>query len=479
MTVGAGTGDGMVQIAYLHNEHVSHSWHECCRSMRDYDLQLAVAACADLARCIEHGYHVARRPLNLRCGSGIVAHVRNYAARLFLDKTDHEWLLCIDTDMGWPVDAVERLLEAADPVERPVVGALCFAAMEAAYDGMGGWRRTIVPTMYKIGKTSADDPDPSFCYYGPYEPDTVTPVAGTGGAFLLIHRSALEKVRADVGDHWFDMMYDRQGDIVGEDFAFCGRLHQVGITPYVHTGVKTTHHKEVWLSELDYIMQEATILQPPPPAVDTYVDVAASLAILGEHVPEQVAAGAQPWKIQADLDRYAAVIAATRPDVVVETGTKWGGSARWFESQGVDVITVDIDPGPVAQETRDACPRTTFIVGSSLDPAVVEQVRAKVAGRRVMVSLDSDHSAPHVAAEIAAYGPMVSPGCYLVVEDGVFDLAEMSDMAQGGSAIPHVGGPLRAIVAALVDNPNWERDEEVERMSPVSTDPAGWWIRRG
>ena len=34
-----------------------------------------------------------------------------------------------------------------------------------------------------------------------------------------------------------------------------------------------------------------------------------------------------------------------------------------------------------------------------------------------MVVLDSDHSEANVAAELDAYAPMVTPGCYLVVED--------------------------------------------------------------
>jgi len=35
----------------------------------------------------------------------------------------------------------------------------------------------------------------------------------------------------------------------------------------------------------------------------------------------------------------------------------------------------------------------------------------------VMVFLDSDHSMEHVARELKAYGPMVTPGCYMVVDD--------------------------------------------------------------
>lgn len=200
------------------------------------------------------GNRIARKPLNIRCTTGLIAQARNFAAALFLDKLDHEWLLFCDTDMGFEPDAVHRLLDVADPVERPIVGGLCFALMEAEYDGMGGHRFNIVPTMYRLGRGVADQLA-SFCFYGDYPDDTVVEVGATGGAFLLIHRSVLDEICDEHGAHWFDQMYDERGQIVGEDFAFCVRAGALGRTAHVHTGVKTTHHKSIWLSETDYIRQ--------------------------------------------------------------------------------------------------------------------------------------------------------------------------------------------------------------------------------
>jgi cephalosporin hydroxylase len=464
------TGTVAVQVAYLHREEVSHSWAHSMRAMLDHDLAQAVADGApDLAGCIEHGYRIARRPLNMRCGAGMVAHTRNYAARLFLDKTPHEWLLFVDTDMGFESDAVHRLLEVADPATRPVVGALCFALMESQYDGMGGYRRTVVPTMYSLGTSKTGQP--SFCYFGDYPVDEVTPVAATGGAFLLIHRGALEKLRAEHGDHWFDMIYDADGDIVGEDIAFCGRLLKAGIIPVVHTGVKTSHHKAIWLSEPDYVAQGLASVSLP---TDTpvYIDLDASFAALAgnEHDRDGM------LKFPADLDRYAAIIDATRPEVIVETGTRTGGSARWFAEQGPDVITVDVNPVEFGEATERG--RRIGIVGNSADPAVAARVAELVAGRRCMVSLDSDHSGPHVAAEIDLYGPLVSPGCYLVVEDGIFGYAPPALRAQHGLA-GMVGSPLDAIADKLLDTDGWSRDVAIERAAPVSSNPAGWWVKTG
>lgn len=447
-------GKGTVQIAYLHNEHVSHSWVESMRGMLEHDL--------------DHGRVLARKPLNMRCGVAMVPHVRNGTARLFLDKTPHEWLLFIDTDMGFAPDAAHRLLAAADPVKRPVVGALCFASMVSGHDGMGGWRRTIVPTMYKMGTT--EDGLPSFCYFGDYEDDTVTPVAATGGAFLLIHRGALEKLRAEHGDHWFDMMYDQVGDIVGEDISFCGRLLKAGIIPVVHTGVKTTHHKDGHLSEEDYEAQRALTVRIPN--LPVHIDIAQSLASLAAnaHVRDD-----GMLKLEQDLDRYRAVIDATKPEVIVETGTRTGASALWFAKQpGMQrVITVDISQDALTHMTDDVA----YVVGDSADPETVEHVREVVAGRRCMVVLDSDHSGSHVAREIELYGPLVSPGCYLVVEDTIFGYAPAQLRA---AHIPgQDGSPLDAVAELLDGQPGWSRDIAIERLSPISHHPAGWWTRHG
>jgi len=190
------------------------------------------------------------------------------------------------------------------------------------------------------------------------------------------------------------------------------------------------------------------------------VDIPASLARVAEqNDPNRM------QKLAEDLDRYAAVIAADHPDVVVECGTARGGSACWFAARGVDVVTIDITP--LADAAKSCSPRVTWLIGDSADPTVAGMVAGMVGGRRTMVVLDSDHAAGHVAAEIGLYGPLVTVGCHLVVEDGIIR------WLPGWPP-----GPLDAVEALLDGSPQWERDTATEELSPVSMYPGGWWVRR-
>ncbi len=129
-----------------------------------------------------------------------------------------------------------------------------------------------------------------------------------------------------------------------------------------------------------------------------------------------------------DMIRIQEVLYRVRPDVLIETGVAHGGSlmfyASLFKAMGKGrVIGVDIEIRPhnrEAIEAHELKPLITLIEGSSTDPKTVDRVRALVSpGETVLVVLDSDHSKAHVAGELAAYGPLVTPGSYIIATDGV------------------------------------------------------------
>jgi cephalosporin hydroxylase len=294
---------------------------------------------------------------------------------------------------------------------------------------------------------------------------------------VVIHRSVLERMReaftaGEIRPAWYDRLPNpsTQPSVLGEDLSFCVRAGALGFPVFVDTRVKTSHYKHQWVSEEDYIRSrfvQAAVDKPTGSPLPVHVDLEASLESLASnaHVkPDGM------LKLDEDLERYRQIIEATKPEVIVETGTRSGASARWFAEQGVDVVTVDVTP--VDPDSR----HVTAITGDAKDPAIAAKVAELVGGRRCMVSLDSDHSGPHVAEEIKLYGPLVSPGCYLVVEDGIFGYATRTLRHQHGLG-EMVGSPLDAIAEHLDGNPDWSRDVAIERLSPVTHHPAGFWIR--
>ncbi|MFW6034491.1 MAG: hypothetical protein ACOC9R_05075 [bacterium] len=230
-----------VLVAYVHPAtEIQHSFTVSLMNLVNYD------AAHDQRLFGEVG-----GPLMMRAGTSGVPQARIEIFRHWLDRTGDEWLWMVDTDMGFAPDTVDRLLEAADPVERPVVGALCFGLRQAEPDGYGGYVTYPFPTMYGWGED--DNGNVGFQAAVQYPRDELVRVSGTGAACLLVHRSAAEKMRAEYGDDWFAPVRYPDGRFVSEDLSFCYRLGALDIPLHVHTGVRTTHAKIVWIGEQDFL----------------------------------------------------------------------------------------------------------------------------------------------------------------------------------------------------------------------------------
>jgi len=247
-----------VTVAYVHPNEVTASWHQSLMALVGYDL-------GNHCRVARGGW------LAIRCyGADGIPGARNKAVAQFLLEKDAEWLFWIDTDMGFAPDTVDRLLEVADPVERPIVGGLCFAQKQTDDDGMGGWGTVLAPTIYDW-TTLEETGETGFLSRHGYPANSLVRCAGTGAACILIHRSVFEKLdQAGRGD-WYDRVPNPTagGRLLGEDLSFCLRAGSAGIPVHVHTGVRTTHFKPAWFGESHYWRQ----VVPPPAAEQTAVIV--------------------------------------------------------------------------------------------------------------------------------------------------------------------------------------------------------------
>lgn len=233
---------GAVALAYIHSERVSYSWHFSIVEMLGYDM-------ANSGRILRGGF------VGIHCGTDGLVDSRNMAVKQFLDEGTAEWMFWVDTDMGFAPDTVERLLAAADPQHRPVVGALAFSQRQYEVDGHGGWRTRAAPTVFDWEEV---DGKQGFSVRWDYKPNTVTRVAGTGSACLLVHRGVFERIAEKLGPVWYNRIPNQSmGQMTSEDLSFCMRAGALDIPVHVHTGVHATHHKPIWLAEDDYLRQRA------------------------------------------------------------------------------------------------------------------------------------------------------------------------------------------------------------------------------
>ncbi len=171
-----------------------------------------------------------------------------------------------------------------------------------------------------------------------------------------------------------------------------------------------------------------------------------------------------------DLWVYQEIVAETRPDLIVETGTSRGGTTLYLatvcDALGYGrVLSIDVQHS----DQLPRHPRIEYLTGSSTDPWVVDEVRTRLGEHgRLMAVLDSDHSRDHVLAELRAYGPLISEGCYLVVADTNIN---------GHPAVPHWGpGPMEALEAFLDEGAPFSPDRSREKFL-VTFSPRGF-LRR-
>ena len=179
-----------------------------------------------------------------------------------------------------------------------------------------------------------------------------------------------------------------------------------------------------------------------------------------------------------------------QPDLIVETGIAHGGSLIFYASMlelnaacggppDARVVGVDIDIRSHNREAIEAHPmarRITMIQGSSIAAEVVDQVRGWATGKqRVLVSLDSNHTAEHVSAELAAYAPLTSVDSYCVVFDTlVEDLPE--EMFVDRPWKPG-NSPKTAVRAFLEGHPEFQIDRAIDHKLLISVAPDGY-LRR-
>lgn len=196
--------------------------------------------------------------------------------------------------------------------------------------------------------------------------------------------------------------------------------------------------------------------------------------------------GHEYWSFATDAMILAELLARIRPALFIDVGVYRGGSSLFVAHmldinaaaggpEDAQVLGIDrwdnAELGPDALgNVRPVHPRIVYVKGDSVAPDIIALAAeaAVVAGGPVFVSLDSDHTRDHVYAEMDAYGPLVTSGSYLLVQDTNL----------GHDVLPDWGpGPAEAVADWLPRHPDFAPDPACERLL-LTSHPGGWLLRK-
>jgi cephalosporin hydroxylase len=183
----------------------------------------------------------------------------------------------------------------------------------------------------------------------------------------------------------------------------------------------------------------------------------------------------------SDLITYAEILYKSRPEVIIETGTNYGGLAVYFATlmehinPATKILTVDIDSANWHNELAEGritprmLERIVFIEGDSVSDQTIAQMKQHANGKRGLVLLDSLHTREHVLKELQLYSQFVAPDSYLIVNDTHFEVLDL--MGHGAGK-----GPLSAVRDFLESNSEFVIDANLPGTL-VSCSPSGFLKR--
>jgi cephalosporin hydroxylase len=191
-----------------------------------------------------------------------------------------------------------------------------------------------------------------------------------------------------------------------------------------------------------------------------------------------------------DLVRLQEVIFTLRPDVIIETGVAHGGSLIFYASllkamgSAGRVVGIDIEIRPrnrEAIESHELASYISLLEGDSAAPDVVNRARELVhPGDKVLVILDSSHARAHVARELEAYAPLVSPGSYIVATDGIMGLVHDTPRGKPEWVSDNPTQAAKDFAARhpefVLEEPQWRFNES--GLNRTITAWPGAWLKR-
>lgn len=169
--------------------------------------------------------------IRIACGGSLLVHDRNTILNVFMES-DAEYLLCVDSDLGWQPEAVLRLIQA----DKEFSGG-CYPARIG-----GGFHFR-----------PAFNPDKSIVLD---KENGLLKMEYIPAGFMLLKRSAVEKMQRHFSHLYYEpkdprnphkpgyMLFDLEvykGEFWGEDYVFCRRAGEAGVDIWIDPAFHFNH----------------------------------------------------------------------------------------------------------------------------------------------------------------------------------------------------------------------------------------------
>lgn len=181
--------------------------------------------------------------------------------------------------------------------------------------------------------------------------------------------------------------------------------------------------------------------------------------------------GVPAIKCPFDYVLYQMLITELKPDLVIEIGTNKGGSSLYLadllELNGKgELHTIDL-PSNQEDASLHAHPRIRIFK----DGYAGYDISGTKGFQTILVIEDGSHMYSDVRAVLEKFSPVVTPGSWLIVEDGI--------VTELGMAKLYEGGPQKAISEFLAGNSNFVTDRKwCDFFGPNTTFNINGYLKR-
>jgi len=169
---------------------------------------------------------------------------------------------------------------------------------------------------------------------------------------------------------------------------------------------------------------------------------------------------------------YQEIIYETQPEVIIELGGGEGGSCLWLRDIHNNLVDAAQFIVSVDLEHKEKTENVITISGNSESTETINKVKELLKyAKTVMVIDDCAHTFDNVTKNLELYGPLVTKGCYYIVEDTIISNGLYKSCDKTGQ-----DNPLTAVAAFLSTNSDFEIDRSREKFF-ITACPNGY-LRR-